>query len=259
MGAQYGGFADVYDRLMADVDYGSWAAYLLERMRENGVPEGSAVVDCACGTGAFTLRFARAGYRTIGIDCSEQMLAVAQQKARKSGLNIPFVRQDIRSFRVHKPVDAVNCACDGVNYLLSAEDALSFFTSAHAALKPGGVLLFDVSSEYKLECVLGGQTFGENARKCTYLWQNAFDPKTRLLRMDLAFFTPDGNGRYIRFDETHIQRAHTARELTDALKKAGFCEISAFGAFTGRPPEADAERIQFIAKKEPASTGCGEI
>lgn len=259
MGAQYGGFADFYDRLMADVDYDAWADYLLGLIRENGVPSDGTIVDCACGTGAFTLRFAKAGYRLIGIDRSEQMLAVAQQKARKSGMNVPFVRQDVRSFQVHKPVDAVNCACDGVNYLLSTEDALSFFSSAYAALKPGGVLLFDVSSAYKLEHVLGGQTFGEDAADCTYLWQNVFDPETRLLEMNLAFFTPDKAGRYIRFDETHIQRAHTAVELTNALGKAGFCEISAFGAFTERTPEKDAERIQLIAKKEPANAGHGEI
>jgi len=252
MGAQYGGFADLYDRLMADVDYGAWAEYLLLRLRECGVPDGGSVADCACGTGAFTIRFAQAGYRATGVDRSEQMLAVAQQKARKSGLNIPFVCQDIRSFCVHKPLDAVNCACDGVNYLLSVGDASAFFKSAYAALKPGGVLLFDVSSEYKLEHVLGGQTFGEDDPACTYLWQNAFDPKTRLLEMDLSFFTPDGSGRYIRLDETHIQRAHTVKELTCALEEAGFGEISAFGAFTVLPPEADAQRIQFIAKKSRA-------
>ncbi len=259
MGSEYCGFAGFYDRLMADVDYDAWAGYLLELMRENGVPADGSIVDCACGTGAFTLRFAKAGYRLTGIDRSEQMLAVAQQKARRNGLNIPFVQQDVRAFQVHKPADVINCACDGVNYLLSVEDAFLFFSSAYAALKPGGVLLFDVSSEYKLKHVIGGQTFGEDAEDCTYLWQNVFDSQTRLLEMNLAFFTPDKAGRYIRFDETHIQRAHTAAELTNALEKAGFYEISAFDAFTDRTPETKTERIQLIAKKGPASAGHGEI
>lgn len=259
MGSEYGGFAGLYDRLMADVDYDSWAAYLMEQMRESGVPDGGTVVDCACGTGAFTLRFASAGYRLTGIDRSEDMLAVAQRKARKSGLNIPFVRQDIRSFCVHRPVDAVNCACDGVNYLLSAEDVAAFFSSAYAALKPCGVLLFDISSAYKLEHVLGGHTFGEDAADCTYLWQNVFDPQTKLLEMDLAFFLPEGDGRYIRFDETHIQRAHTLRELTNALEKAGFKKITVFGELSVDTPEQEAERIQFIAEKEPAQADDGTI
>jgi hypothetical protein len=128
----------------------------------------------------------------------------------------------------------------------------AFFSSAYAALKPGGILLFDVSSAYKLERILDGRTFGEDCDACTYLWQNTFDPLTRLLEMNLAFFTPDDDGRYIRFDETHIQRAHTIKELTDALKKTGFSDIMAFDAFTGQPPADNAERIQMIARKEPA-------
>jgi ubiquinone/menaquinone biosynthesis C-methylase UbiE len=259
MDEPYVGFADVYDRLMSDVDYDMWASYLLERMRRCGVVSGGSAVDCACGTGAFSLRFAEHGYRMTGVDRSEQMLGIAQTKARKAGLNIPFVRQDIRSFCVHKPVDAVNCACDGVNYLLSMEDVTAFFTSAHTALKPGGILLFDVSSDFKLAHVLGGHTFGEDGAECTYLWQNTFDAKTKLLEMNLVFFRPDKSGMYIRFDETHIQRAHSQTELTDALKKAGFGEVTVFGAFTTRPPEASDERIQFIARKEPENTGHGEI
>ena len=69
----------------------------------------------------------------------------------------------MQSLSVHKPVSAITCACDGVNYLLSTEDAQKFFTCANRALKDEGLLLFDISSAYKLEKILGGQTFGEDS------------------------------------------------------------------------------------------------
>ena len=258
MTQQYQAFAAYYDRLMADVDYALWADYLQGLLRENGVLPGESVLDCACGTGELTLRLHHAGYRMTGADISVQMLEIAQQKARKAGAKIAFVQQELQSVRVHKQVSAITCACDGVNYLLSGEDVLSFFCAANRALKCGGVLLFDVSSAYKLEQVLGGQMFGEDEPSCTYLWQNCFDPKSRLLEMRLAFFTPDGKGTYTRFDERHVQRAHTQDELTELLTQAGFTVTGLYDAFTKHEPDETCERIQFVAQKTREMDDCSQ-
>ena len=245
----YNEFAPFYDRLMADVNYRAWADYLIELLQANGVLPEQAVFDCACGTGEITLRLHRAGYRMTGADVSARMLEIAQKKARKAGAKIAFVQQELQELNVHKPVCAITCACDGVNYLLSKEDVLAFFSGANRALKDGGLLLFDVSSAYKLEHILGGQTFGEDEPECTYLWQNCFDPESRLLEMRLAFFTPDGKGAYKRFDERHVQRAHTQEELTEQLKRTGFSIVGVYDAFTKEDPNPTSERIQFVAQK----------
>ncbi len=252
MKREYFEFADVYDLLMSDVDYDAWSEYLLKLLKNGGVQPGEAVLDCACGTGEITLRLKKAGYAATGSDRSERMLEIAQKKARKAGRNIPFVLQDIRSICLHKPVSAVTCVCDGVNYLLSDTDVDAFLTGANRALKEGGLLLFDISSAYKLERVLGEQTFGEDTNACTYLWRNNFDPSTRLLEMKLAFFRPDGAGAYTRFDERHVQRAHRTEDLKNALQRAGFQTEGVFEAFTGEAPKPESERIQFVAKKQRA-------
>ncbi|MBQ2985330.1 MAG: class I SAM-dependent methyltransferase, partial [Clostridia bacterium] len=142
----YGKFAGLYDPLMKDVDYDRWAEYIASFL-----PEGSLrIADCACGTGEITLRLARLGHIMTGVDISEDMLRVASEKARKAALKIPFICQDMAKLTLHRPQDAIVCACDGVNYLDSIEDAEEFFAAAHNALKPKGMLLFDVSSKYKL-------------------------------------------------------------------------------------------------------------
>ncbi|MDD4312470.1 MAG: class I SAM-dependent methyltransferase [Eubacteriales bacterium] len=250
MTQQYQKFAAYYDRLMADVNYALWADYLKDLLQSNGILPGEAILDCACGTGEITLRLHSAGYRMTGSDCSEQMLELAQQKARKAGAKIAFVQQELQHISVHKPISAITCACDGVNYLLTKRDVAAFFASANRALKDGGLLLFDVSSAYKLEHVLGGQTFGEDEKSCTYLWQNCFDPKTKLLEMRLAFFVPDGNGTYQRFDERHVQAAHLQEELTTELERAGFLVLGVYEAFTREAPKKESERIQFVVQKK---------
>ena len=252
MTREYGDFAAVYDRLMADVDYAAWAEYLSMLLQDYGVMPGSAVLDAACGTGEMTLRLHQKGYVMTGADRSEQMLEIAQQKARKAGARTPFVCQDLRALSVHKPVSAITCACDGVNYLLTDADIAAFFLSANRVLKENGLLLFDISSAYKLEHVLGGQTFGDDDSDCTYLWQNCFDPKSRLLEMRLSFFRPDGKGAYTRFDERHIQKAHSTDALRSELERAGFVLEGVFEAFTETAPNEQCERIQFLARKREA-------
>lgn len=249
MSSEYGEFAKVYDLLMRDVPYAEWTRYLAGFLARGGVEKGESLLDCACGTGEFTIRFAKAGYAATGADRSEQMLAHAQEKARKAGLRLPFVLQDMRALSLHKPVSAVNCACDGVNYLLSVQEAEDFFCSANGALREGGLLLFDVSSGYKLERILGGHTYGEDLKECTYLWRNWYDPYSRLLEMRLAFFLPEANGAYSRFDERHVQRAHKPEELEAALGRAGFRVEGIYEWPSTQSVKPESERIQFVAKK----------
>ena len=60
------------------------------------VPHGSAVLDCAAGTGGLTLAAARKAERVVCTDCSGEMLKVARKKAKKRRYaNIEFERANI--------------------------------------------------------------------------------------------------------------------------------------------------------------------
>ncbi len=247
----YGRFADLYDRLMDDVDYDAWADSVCTLLGVYGETGGvRTVTDCACGTGAVTVRLAERGYRMTGIDLSPDMLRVAQDKARAHGLSIPFVQMDITAFRTHRKADAVICCCDGVNYLTGEERVRAFFNSANENLRDGGLLLFDLSTPFKLEHVLGCSTMGEDRKECTYLWENTFDPVSGLLEMRLHFFVPEGNGYYSRFDETHIQKSYSREQIGELLDRCGFTLLEAKEAFTGKEPEPECERIQYVARKK---------
>ncbi|MBQ6235287.1 MAG: class I SAM-dependent methyltransferase, partial [Clostridia bacterium] len=113
-------------------------------------------------------------------------------------------------------------------------------------LKPGGLLLFDISSPYKFRRILGTNTFTEETEEYAYIWKNNYDPKSRLCEMTLTGFVKRGE-QYDRFTETHLQRAHTAEEIRSALKRAGFENVRSYDAFTRNPAKASSERIQFAA------------
>lgn len=242
----YTGFAEVYDALMSDVNYERWADLYAALMNAYGI-RGGKVCECACGTGNLTLPLARRGFTMTGIDLSQDMLWIASQKARSAGLMIPFVRQDMRQLHLHRPMDAILATCDGVNYLLSDEDAEAFFQAARRALRPGGGLFFDVSTPYKLSNVLGDRLICEDREDVTYLWQNRYSERTGLVEMHLCIFVKQEDGSYRRIDEEQKQRAHTIESLTRLLHQAGFDQVLVYGNSGLEPPRDREQRWHFAA------------
>jgi SAM-dependent methyltransferase len=243
---QYESFAAAYDRMMHDCDRERWANYLDMLLKRYDVRE---VLDCACGTGEMAIRLHKRGYRVLGNDLSPQMLMEARNRAYRDGCgSIIFICEDMRKLKLHRPIDAIVSVCDGVNYLTSATDVDSFFRHAADCLRPGGVLLFDISSRYKFKNVLADNTFTDEADDYAYIWKNMYDPKTALCEMELTGFVRRGD-QFDRFHETHLQKAHSADDLRKRLEKAGFCDVQTFTAFTTEPVSATCERIQFVARK----------
>ncbi|GAB7386611.1 class I SAM-dependent methyltransferase [Bacillaceae bacterium] len=247
MGSVYQGFAYVYDRLMQDAPYDRWVDYALRFLPEKR-PRETTVVDLACGTGAVAIPLAVRGYRVIGIDLSEDMLAVAGEKARRGGAELVLLQQDMREWTAGAPVDAVLCFCDSLNYLLHEEDVRRTFRRVFAELREGGVFLFDVHSEYKLERVFAGQTFTWVEEDLAYIWDAAYDADARIATHELTIFVREG-GVYRRFDETHRQRAYPLPQLIRWLEEAGFALLSCTKDFTEEPPDERCERIFFAARK----------
>ena len=90
----YGEFAYIYDKMMMeDVDYIRWADYIEDIFCHYDIMPKN-IADLACGTGNMTIILSQRGYNVIGIDRSEDMLSVAQEKAREQGLKIPFICQE---------------------------------------------------------------------------------------------------------------------------------------------------------------------
>lgn len=243
----YRGFAGIYDLLMDDFDYPAWAGYYLELLERSGV-QPDTICECACGTGALTMHFARAGKKMIGVDISQEMLELAADKARRSGVQVIFACQDMARLQLPRCVDAVICGCDGVNYLTSDRRVRAFFDAAYAALRPGGALAFDISSAHKLKNVLGDHFFGEERDEAAYIWQNSLNGD--LVDMDITFFIREQGDLYRRVVEHHRQKAHEAQTLVQLLSEAGFADVRVYGDQTFEPPGAEEMRIHFCAIKK---------
>ena len=245
----YDDFAGVYDALMDDYDYDAWSGYYLELMRGKDGQLPVRAVECACGTGSLTVRFAQSGVQMTGADLSASMLRRAEEKARKWGVGAAFIRQDMRKLALTRRVGVVLATCDGVNYLTSEADVRAFFRAAYQALLPGGRLCFDCSSRHKLETVMGDAFFGEERDGITVLWKNQLNRESHVLTMDVTFFVREDDGRYRRFREEHRQRAHSEEEIRLWLQAEGFEDVHAYGGMRTDAPNDEDIRIHYAAVK----------
>lgn len=245
----YTAFAHVYDALMAQVDYAAWARHYAALMEMCDVPRKGKCVECACGTGNLTLPLRRAGLQITGVDRSEEMLARAMEKARQAGLEIPFIRQDMCDLSVPRRVDCVLATCDGVNYLTEKERARAFFAAAYGALRPGGALIFDVSTPEKLSSALGDHTLFSDEEEIAYIWRNRFDEKKACVHMALSLFVRREDGAYDRLEERQTQRAHSRGELRAWLEEAGFEDIRFYGRQRMTPPRKGDDRWHVTARR----------
>lgn len=242
----YSDFAKVYDRLMrSDIDYEKYADYI-----ENlfGVYDISPdlVCDLACGTGNITIPLAKRGYNMTGADCSFEMLNIAREKS--AGLDILYLEQSVQRLDLYGSMGAILCMIDGFNYIISPKSLeKAFWKIKNCFLDTDGVLIFDISSKYKLETIIGNNTFIHSDKDIFYSWRNRYIKNRSLSDMMLDFFVKGSHG-YERFEERHLQRAWSEEEITVMLKRAGFNLVDVYGYMSFSRPEPTADRIVFAAR-----------
>lgn len=253
----YGILAEYYDELMSEVNYQQWFSGLTQLCRGHGRPiePGSIVLDLACGTGMMTLQLAKAGCRVIGVDLSPEMLAVADQRLREAGFPVTFLQQDMRYCRLGELFDHVFCLCDSLNYLTDEEDLHQCFSSVGKLLRPGGLFVFDVNTEYKLSTVYGNKTYAERLERFSYIWENTYDPDEGLCQMDLAFYVKEADGRFAEYTETHYERVFSDNQVRRALSLAGMELLGSYGDDLKDPPQPQTERITYVARPALAVSG----
>lgn len=253
----YTGFAAVYDTFMDNVPYREWGEYIHCMLCKYDVKDG-LVLDLGCGTGTMTEILAGYGYDMIGADNSEDMLELAMEKRIQSGYDILYLLQDMREFELYGTVRAVVSVCDSVNYITDPEDLEKVFRLVNNYLDPGGLFLFDLNTIYKYEKLLGDSTIAENRPEGSFIWDNEYDPESRINVYELALFIPREDGLYEKYEEEHYQRAYTLEKIQSLLRQAGMEYVTAYDAFTEEPPREGSERIYILARESGKAENCKE-
>src|SRR5262249_60347888 len=122
---------------------------------------GSRVLDVGCGPGRHSLALARRGMDVVGIDLSDDFVALARDAAAAEGLPVRFEGEDVRELAVETGFDAVVCLCQGGFGLLGGRDERrAFERSADAAARGGRRALAPFPAAFPGRVREPGETLG---------------------------------------------------------------------------------------------------
>lgn len=242
----YNRFAYLYDELINDVNYEEWLDYYFKIFQRYGL-KPSLGLDLGCGTGNLTTLFSDKGIEMTGVDLSEDMLMVAREKA--DGRDILYLNQDMREFELYGTVDFIVSSLDCVNYITDKRDLLKVMKLANNYLNPGGLFIFDINTPYKLENVIGNNTFILENDDVFCSWQNEYDKKRKTVDFYLTFFC-ENNGIYQRFDEEHSERIYSIEEIKALIEGAGMRLLNIYNDLSFKAPTAKSERVFFVAQEQ---------
>jgi len=249
-----------YEMLATLYDVAGWGEFAV-RMADrvlalaagHGLREIHHIVDVACGTGIAVAKFAAAGYRVTGVDRSPQMLAQARKRVAQAGLQgITFVEADMRDFTLDQPADLVTCMFDSLNYLLAEADLAAAFRCAAAALRDGGLYVFDMNTVF-------GLTEGWGSRdliRCdTDDWfivsRTRWDHETLTNTLVFHGFIRHGEV-WERFTETHVERGYPVAKIRALLEQVGLTVLAIYDAHAedATDPGPKTSRVLVVARRE---------
>lgn len=245
----YGEFAYIYDDLMRDVDYNQWIAFFKKKAARLKKSQPLRVLDIGCGTGEIAIQLAKEGYEVVGVDLSEDMLAVANNKAIEAGVSVEFYQQDMVEISGFAPFDIVLIFCDSLNYLQTEEDVQRTLQNVYELVLPDGIFLFDVHSVHKMDLIFLDGPFVSSDENVSFIWNCFAGAHRHSVEHELSFFVKnEHNDDYARFDEFHEQRTFPIETYRTWLEEIGFNVQEIIADFTEVPQET-SERILFTVTK----------
>ncbi len=203
-----------------DVGFGGFAqrasAGLLRILRRSGISKG-LVVDLGCGSGIWARDLSQNGYGVLGVDISPSMIELARRKAPRAH----FVTGSLLSVQLPS-CDAVTAIGECVNYSFDTTNnrraVARFFRRVFAALRPGGMLIFDTVEPGAIP--QKGLTSKHALGKDWAVLVEAHSTRSVLTRR-ITSFRKVGDF-YRRTEETHSLRPYKASDLSAELARIGF-------------------------------------
>jgi len=244
MVACYDDFAWFYNRYWSE-EFHSAAFPILERIWLDRQPAGARILDVCCGTGYLAALLAARGFRVTGLDISREMLAYARLNAPAAD----FFAADAANFHLGRTYDAAASTFDSLNHLLDPAALEAAFRNIAAAVRPGGLVAFDMLLDEAYQTRWGESFALVRDDHLLTITGAAFDAHSRIARITVTMFRLL-EGVWRRSDVAIEERCYSPDEISGALDAAGFGEVLCYDAADlGMAGELGEGRTFFVATR----------
>lgn len=224
-------FSEVSDDLGRYADITRKVQKIRERFSPDFYPR---VLDVCCGAGHFAKAMTDVGYTVHGIDLSPVQIELARERCKNASFEIGDMRTPpTRSF------DFVLNTYSSFGYMPTAAEDVSVLKAWHNALRPGGILLMELTDLERAKLSFGfpkntiTRRSGEVNEYLMINWQT-----------NILLVSYEKEGHVFRT----FTRLYTAEELADILVRVGFDLLTMAGDF-GTKQKIPQDRLVLTCRK----------
>jgi SAM-dependent methyltransferase len=237
--------AEMYDGLNTHADDLPFYRYWLKDVI------GGKTLELCCGTGRLTIPLRAAGLDITGIDNNELMLGGAKEKAEKQKLDIRFIADDMRSFRLAEKFGAIFIPFNSIHHLYTNRDFFATLQNAKNHLLPGGFFIFDcynpdlsyIAANEKKAVPVADYLTADN-RHIQISQNMVYESDTQINRIKWQY-TIDG---LFASEESLDMRMYYPQELDSYVEGQGFEIVHKFGDFTQGKFSASSGKQIFVCR-----------
>ena len=113
--------------------------FWIRRAKEYGDP----ILELAIGTGRVAIPLAREGFNVTGVDISDSMMSLGKDKAVQEGVEIEWVKKDIRDFHLGKKFKLAIFPLNTICHFLRSDELKAFLSCVREHLLPEGRFIVD--------------------------------------------------------------------------------------------------------------------
>jgi SAM-dependent methyltransferase len=215
------------------------------------------VLDLACGTGRHSLVFAARGFDVTAFDYSKPFLEEARRNARQAGLNIAFVRGDMRNLKSHFVPNTFGlavCLYTSFGYFSRRSDDLKTLRAVYRVLRPNGAFVVStVNGAGVVKRLRSPISLGSEPVTNVFVIDQARYDATRRQTLTTWTIVDVRRPRSLVLRKSFRVNVYRHGELKRLLAAAGFRIEAVWGMLPGGRFDANSTWHQTILARKPAN------
>ena len=213
-------------------------------------------LDLGCGTGRVARSLAEAGFEAVGLDSSEDMLAIGRSTPVA---NLQLLRGDMRGFDLGRAFPLVAITLNAFMHVIDLKDQLATLRSAARHVTPNGLFVISTINPYSVslqdteaklihEFTMDDPLAGSRVSKFSAREVDTADQIERV-----TFFYDEVKDGQLRRTVTTLDFRYTYRyELELLLQRAGLRVTRVYGGYDLEPYDITSSVLLMVAEHAPA-------